>query len=62
VRDGAVERTPGRGRRTHDGYRHEAFFWDGDEQFLAGTVPFVTEGLAVLTMDLVDMREDLRAK
>ena len=33
-------------RRTHDGYRHEAFFWNGDEQFLAGTVPFVTEGLA----------------
>lgn len=37
---------PSRGRRTHDGYRHEAFFWDGDDQFLAGTVPFVTEGLA----------------
>jgi anti-sigma regulatory factor (Ser/Thr protein kinase) len=33
-------------RRTHDGYRHEAFFWSGDDQFLAGTVPFVTQGLA----------------
>ena len=31
--------------RTHDGYRHEAFFWDGDDQFLAGTVPFIREGL-----------------
>lgn len=33
-------------RRTHDGYRHEAFLWDGVEQFLAGTVPFIREGLA----------------
>ena len=33
-------------RRTHDGFRHEAFLWDGDEQFVAGTVPFVSEGLA----------------
>jgi anti-sigma regulatory factor (Ser/Thr protein kinase) len=33
-------------RRTHDGYRHEALLWDGDDQFLAGTVPFVREGLA----------------
>ena len=33
-------------RRTHDGYRHEAFFWEGDEQFVAGTLPFVREGLA----------------
>ena len=37
----------GAGRyRTHDGYRHEAFFWEGDDQFLAGTVPFIREGLA----------------
>jgi anti-sigma regulatory factor (Ser/Thr protein kinase) len=35
-----------RGRRTHDGYRHEAFLWRGNEEFLAGTVPFVREGLA----------------
>lgn len=33
-------------RRTHDGYRHEALLWDGDDEFLAGTVPFVREGLA----------------
>jgi anti-sigma regulatory factor (Ser/Thr protein kinase) len=32
-------------RRTHDGYRHEAFFWEGDDQFVAGTVPFIREGL-----------------
>ncbi|NYG08630.1 anti-sigma regulatory factor (Ser/Thr protein kinase) [Phycicoccus badiiscoriae] len=32
-------------RLTHDGYRHEAFFWSGDDQFLAGTVPFVTQAL-----------------
>lgn len=31
--------------RTHDGYRHEAFFWEGDDQFVAGTVPFIREGL-----------------
>ena len=36
----------GRGRyRTHDAYRHEAFFWEGDDQFVAGTVPFIREGL-----------------
>src|SRR5665648_942546 len=28
------------------GYRHEALFWDGTEEFLAGTVPFVSAGLA----------------
>jgi anti-sigma regulatory factor (Ser/Thr protein kinase) len=32
--------------RTRDGYRHEALLWDGDEEFVAGTVPFVREGLA----------------
>ena len=32
-------------RRTHDGYRHEAFLWRGDEEFLAGTVPFLLEGV-----------------
>ena len=29
----------------HDRYLHEAFFWRGDEHFLARTVPFVLEGL-----------------
>lgn len=42
VADGPRARNP---RRTHDGYRHEAFFWDGDDQFVAGTVPFIREGL-----------------
>jgi anti-sigma regulatory factor (Ser/Thr protein kinase) len=32
--------------RADDGYRHEAFLWQGDEQFLARTVPFVSEGVA----------------
>ncbi|MGA8977687.1 MAG: sensor histidine kinase [Pedococcus sp.] len=40
---GPGRKTP---RRTHDGYRHEAFFWDGDEEFVCGTVPFIREGLA----------------
>jgi len=34
-----------RPRRSHDGYRHEAFLWRSDEEFLAGTVPFVQEGV-----------------
>ncbi|KRE52596.1 sensor histidine kinase [Phycicoccus sp. Soil748] len=32
-------------RPSHDGYRHEAFLWSGDEQFVAGTEWFVREGL-----------------
>ena len=32
-------------RRSHDGYRHEAFLWRSDEEFLAGTVPFVQDGV-----------------
>ena len=39
-------RSGARARRTHDGFRHEAFLWRSEEQFLAGTVPFVREGLA----------------
>ena len=46
VEGAATERGAGAARRTHDGYRHEAFFWSGDDQFLAGTVPFVTQGLS----------------
>ena len=42
--DAAAGSDAGR-RRTHDGYRHEAFFWAGDEQFVAGTIPFIREGL-----------------
>jgi anti-sigma regulatory factor (Ser/Thr protein kinase) len=44
LRDATTGPRPGR-YRTHDGYRHEAFFWDGDDQFIAGTVPFIREGL-----------------
>jgi MEDS: MEthanogen/methylotroph, DcmR Sensory domain len=33
-------------RRSHDGYRHEAVLWRGNDQFVAGTAPFVREGLA----------------
>jgi anti-sigma regulatory factor (Ser/Thr protein kinase) len=29
----------------HDSFRHEAFLWSGEDQFLAGTVPFILEGL-----------------
>lgn len=28
------------------GYRHEAFFWRGEDEFLSGTVPFIRDGLA----------------
>jgi anti-sigma regulatory factor (Ser/Thr protein kinase) len=45
---GAWKAAPGSGAatcRTHDSYRHEAFFWEGDDQFVAGTVPFIREGL-----------------
>ena len=30
----------------HDGYRHEAFLWKGEGEFLAGTVPFILDGLS----------------
>ena len=46
MRDAADRPRPGNRRRTHDGYRHEAFFWSTDEQFVAGTVPFIREGRA----------------
>ena len=29
----------------HDSYRHEAFLWSGEDDFLAGTAPFIREGL-----------------
>src|SRR5687767_8920105 len=32
--------------RPHDGYRHDAYFYDGLHGFLAGTVPFLREGVA----------------
>ncbi|MCW2983613.1 MAG: regulator of sigma factor [Conexibacter sp.] len=53
--------------RTGDGYRHEAFFYDGDDAFMAGIVPFVRSSieageplLAVLAAPkLVALREAL---
>jgi anti-sigma regulatory factor (Ser/Thr protein kinase) len=30
----------------HDGYRHEAFFYDGADQFMAGIVPFIRGAVA----------------
>ncbi len=32
--------------RPHDSYRHEAFLYRGDDDFLDGIVPFVREGIA----------------
>src|SRR4051812_28437618 len=34
------------GTRPHSGYRHEAFFYGSDGEFLAGCVPFVRAGVA----------------
>ena len=31
--------------RAHVGYRHEAFLWEGEEEFLAGTVPFISDAV-----------------
>jgi anti-sigma regulatory factor (Ser/Thr protein kinase) len=31
--------------KAHDGFRHEAFLWDGEQEFLTGTVPFIRDGL-----------------
>jgi anti-sigma regulatory factor (Ser/Thr protein kinase) len=30
----------------HDGYRHEAFFYEGAEEFMAGVVPFIRAAVA----------------
>ena len=40
----ADETSPGR-PVAHDRYLHEAFFWRGDDHFLARTVPFILEGV-----------------
>jgi anti-sigma regulatory factor (Ser/Thr protein kinase) len=37
----------GRDERPHSTYRHEAFLYDGEQQFLAGTVPFILDGVAL---------------
>jgi anti-sigma regulatory factor (Ser/Thr protein kinase) len=41
---GGHQRHPGT-LTAHDSYRHEAFLWNGEGEFLAGTVPFIREGL-----------------
>lgn len=33
--------------KPHSSYRHEAFLYRGDDDFLAGTVPFVRDGISV---------------
>ena len=35
----------GRPVGSHDGFRHEAFLWEGEQEFLSGTVPFIRDGL-----------------
>jgi anti-sigma regulatory factor (Ser/Thr protein kinase) len=32
-------------KHVHDSYRHEALFWSGIDEFVAGTAPFVAEGV-----------------
>ena len=32
-------------QKPHDSYRHEALLYRGDDEFVAGTVPFIREGL-----------------
>jgi anti-sigma regulatory factor (Ser/Thr protein kinase) len=32
-------------KKPHDSYRHEALLYRGDDEFVAGTVPFIREGL-----------------
>jgi anti-sigma regulatory factor (Ser/Thr protein kinase) len=52
--DGQIERSmstvaegPGEGHHTRaEGYRHEALFYAGHEQFMQGTLPFIREALA----------------
>jgi len=39
------------------GFRHEAFFYSGDEEFLAGTVPYLEEGICAGETVLVVLPE-----
>jgi anti-sigma regulatory factor (Ser/Thr protein kinase) len=43
--DDGEEHSSARPPKAHDGYRHEAFLWKGEDEFLAGTLPFVLDGL-----------------
>jgi hypothetical protein len=44
--------------RQHTSYRHEAFFYRGQDDFLAGLVPFVRDGLAAGQPVMVAVRGD----
>ncbi|HEX9315266.1 MAG TPA: MEDS domain-containing protein, partial [Actinomycetota bacterium] len=55
--------------RVRDGFSHEAFVYTTSQEFLAGTVPFVLEGLqrdeqvlAVLSSDKIDLLRTEMAK
>jgi hypothetical protein len=51
-----------RAYRPHRTYRHEAFFWRTDDQFLAGAVPFIAEGLAAdepVMVAVINERSDI---
>ncbi|GAA2096767.1 sensor histidine kinase [Microlunatus panaciterrae] len=48
--------------RPQHSYRHEAFLWHTPEEFLAGTVPFIRDGLASgepVMVALISVRADL---
>ena len=52
----------GSAARPHDGYRHEAFLWKGEGEFLAGTAPFILDGLAAgqpVMVAVIQQRIDL---
>jgi anti-sigma regulatory factor (Ser/Thr protein kinase) len=54
----SYERPP----KAHDGYRHEAFLWRGEDEFLAGTLPFILDGLAAgqpVMVAVIQQRIDL---
>jgi anti-sigma regulatory factor (Ser/Thr protein kinase) len=42
----ATETLDGRDGHLHGGYRHEAFFYAGSEQFIDGTLSFIRDGIA----------------
>jgi anti-sigma regulatory factor (Ser/Thr protein kinase) len=52
--------------RLMDAFRHEALFYVGDEEFLAGTVPFVRDGVAagepVLVAVAADKADQMRER
>jgi anti-sigma regulatory factor (Ser/Thr protein kinase) len=53
--------------KPHDSYRHEALLYRGDDEFVAGTVPFIRDGLeagqpvmvAVIAPKIERLREEL---